>query len=45
MRVSAVFYDSESAQYRRDLTQNIFLTPYILGVFEELLGEENVIIK
>ncbi len=45
VRVSAVFYDSESAQYRRDLTQNIFLTPYILGVFEELLGEENVIIK
>lgn len=45
VRVSVVFYDSESAQYRRDLTQNIFLTPYILGIFEELLGEENVILK
>lgn len=45
IRVSVVFYDSESAQYRREPAMSVFLTPYILGVFEDLLGEDNVILK
>lgn len=43
--VSVVFYDSETAQYHRNLTPPMSLTPYILCQFETLLGRENVILK
>lgn len=43
--VAVVFYDSETAEYHRNLTPPMTLSPYILSQFETLLGRENVILK
>ena len=44
-QVSVVFYDTETAQYHRNMTPPIGLTPYVLALFEDLLGADNVVLK